>query len=89
MAVFWWNRRLVFAWFFLFTGRESKSKSKFSSTRKTSSAVKKVKGSSIRNGPLENVWGVGGGREAKYKKIYSRKGKLNENKFMLMYANLP
>ena len=30
----------------------------------------------IRDGPLENLWGV------KYKKKYSRKGKLNENKFM-------
>ena len=62
--------------YFLFTGRESKSKSKFSSTRKTSSAVKKVKGSSIRDGPLENVWGGGGGREAKYKKNIFTQGKI-------------
>ena len=32
----------------------------------------------LRDGPLENLWG---GR-AKYKKKYSRKGKLNEKKFM-------
>ena len=32
-----------------------------------------------RDGPLENLWG--GGR-AKYKKNNSRKGKLNEKKFM-------
>ena len=31
----------------------------------------------VRDGPLENLWGEGGGR-ANYKKIYSRKGKLNE-----------
>ena len=31
----------------------------------------------------------GGGGKAKYKKKYSRKGKLNENKFMLMHANSP
>ena len=30
----------------------------------------------LRDGPLENLWGGGGG--AKYKKIYSRKRKLNE-----------
>ena len=35
----------------------------------------------FRDGPLENLWGVGGGG-AKYKKEYSRKGKLNEKKFM-------
>ena len=34
----------------------------------------------IRDGPLENLWG--GGRGAKYKKKYSRKGKLNEKQFM-------
>ena len=34
----------------------------------------------FRDGPLENLWG-GGGR-AKYKKKNSRKGKLNEKKFM-------
>ena len=38
----------------------------------------------IRDGPLENVWGVGGGG-GELKKNYSRKGKLNEKKFM--YAN--
>ena len=31
----------------------------------------------VRGGPLENLWGGGRGR-AKYKKIYSREGKLNE-----------
>ena len=30
---------------------------------------------STRDGPLENLWGVGGGE---VKKKYSRKGKLNE-----------
>ena len=34
----------------------------------------------LRDGPLENLWGGGGGR-AKYKKKNSRKGKLNEKKF--------
>ena len=34
-----------------------------------------------RREPLEKLWGGGGGR-AKYKKKYSRKGKLNEKKFM-------
>ena len=39
--------------------------------------------SSVRDGPLENLWGEGGGGgRAKYKKKYSRKGKLNEKKFM-------
>ena len=33
----------------------------------------------LREGPLENLWGVRG--RAKYKKKYSRKGKLNEKKF--------
>ena len=31
----------------------------------------------IRDGPLENLWGGGGGLQRKY----SRKGKLNEKKF--------
>ena len=34
----------------------------------------------IRDGPLENVWGGGGPGEVQKK--YSRKGKLNEKKFM-------
>ena len=34
----------------------------------------------FRDGPLENLWGGGGG--GKYKKKYSRKGKLNEKKFL-------
>ena len=34
-----------------------------------------------QDGPLENLSGGGRGR-AKYKKKYSRKGKLNEKKFM-------
>ena len=60
--------------YFLFTGRESKSKSKFSSIRKTSSAVKKVKGSSIRDGPLEKGmgWGRGAGGEVQKKYIHAR-----------------
>ena len=33
----------------------------------------------IRDGTLENLWGGGG---AKYKKKYSRKGKLKEKEFM-------
>ena len=37
----------------------------------------------LRDGPLENLCGGGGGGgRAKYKKKYSRKGKLNEKKFM-------
>ena len=32
---------------------------------------------SVRDGPLENLWGEGGGRS---RKKYSRKGKLNEKK---------
>ena len=37
---------------------------------------------SLRDGPLENFFeGEEGGR-AKYKKKYSRKGKLNEKKFL-------
>ena len=32
----------------------------------------------LRNGPLENFFLGGGGGRAKYKKKYSRKGKLNE-----------
>ena len=35
----------------------------------------------IRDGPLENLLGGGGGR-TKYKKKNSRKGKLNEKKFL-------
>ena len=35
----------------------------------------------LRDGPLENLWGEGEGR-AKYKKKNSRKGKLNEKKFL-------
>ena len=35
----------------------------------------------IRDGPLENLWGVGGGMGEVQKK-YSRKGKLNKKKFM-------
>ena len=31
----------------------------------------------VRGGPLENLWGGGGRGRAKYKKIYSREGKLN------------
>ena len=35
----------------------------------------------VMDGPLENLWGGGGaGGRAKYKKKYSRKGKLNEKK---------
>ena len=34
----------------------------------------------FRDGPLENLWGGGGGGSKKKK--YSRKGKLNEKKFM-------
>ena len=42
-----------------------------------------TKQSSLRDGPLENLSGGGGGGGlAKYKKKYSRKGKLNEKKFM-------
>ena len=38
---------------------------------------------SLRDGPLENFFEGGGGRgRAKYKKKYSRKGKLNEKKFL-------
>ena len=33
----------------------------------------------FRDGPLENLWGRWGGRSTKK---YSRKGKLNEKKFM-------
>ena len=33
---------------------------------------------SLRDGPLENFFEGGGGGRAKYKKKYSRKGKLNE-----------
>ena len=32
----------------------------------------------LRDGPLENLWGVSG----EVQKKYSRKGKLNEKKFM-------
>ena len=32
----------------------------------------------LRDGPLEKLWGVGG----EVQKKYSRKGKLNEKKFM-------
>ena len=40
--------------------------------------------STVSDGPLENLCGGGGGggERAKYKKKYSRKGKLNEKKFM-------
>ena len=34
----------------------------------------------FRDGSLENLWGGGGGGSTKKK--YSRKGKLNEKKFM-------
>ena len=34
----------------------------------------------LRDGPLENLLGAGGG--AKYKQKYSHKGKLNEKKLM-------
>ena len=34
---------------------------------------------SIRDGPLENLWGGGAGE---VQKKYSRKGKLNEKKFV-------
>ena len=34
----------------------------------------------LRDGPLENLWGGGGAGEVQKK--YSRKGKLNEKKFM-------
>ena len=50
----------------------SSYKGKFSSTRKTSPAVKKVKGGSIRNGPLENLSGGGEGRGVEVPKKYSR-----------------
>ena len=33
----------------------------------------------LRDGPIENLWGGGGGRRTKK---YSRKGNLNEKKFM-------
>ena len=36
----------------------------------------------LRDGPFENLWGGGGGERAKYKKKYSRKGKLTEKKFV-------
>ena len=37
----------------------------------------------MRDGPLENLYGVGGGRGAgEVQKKYSRKGKLNEKKFL-------
>ena len=36
--------------------------------------------SSVRDGPLENLWGGGGGEVPKKN---SRKGKLNEKKFLL------
>ena len=36
----------------------------------------------VRDGPLENLLGGGGGGRAKYKKKYSRKGKWNEKKFV-------
>ena len=69
------------------TLKASSYKFKFSSTRKTSPAViKKVNRSPIRDGPLENVSGGGGGRRSTKRK-FSRKGQLNENKFMLMHAN--
>ena len=34
----------------------------------------------VRDGPLQNLWGEGGGRSTKKK--YSHKGKLNEKKFV-------
>ena len=39
-----------------------------------------TKAYALRDGPLENLSGGGGGRSTK--KRYSRKGKLNEKKFM-------
>ena len=36
----------------------------------------------IRDGPLENLSGGGGGGMGEVQKKYSRKGKLNEKKFM-------
>ena len=36
----------------------------------------------IRDGPLENLWGVGGGGAGEAQKKYSRKRKLNEKKIM-------
>ena len=70
------------------TLKASSYKCKFSSTRKTSPAViKMVNRSLIRDGPLENVWGGRGGRRRSTKRKFSRKGKLNENKFMLIHAN--
>ena len=41
--------------------------------------------SQIRDGPLENLWGGGGGDEMQKKKTYLRKGKLNEKK--IVHAN--
>ena len=65
----------------------SSYKGKFSSTRKTSPAVKKVKGSSIRNGPLENLsGGGGGGGGGEVPKKYSREGKFNETMQIHAYA---
>ena len=37
----------------------------------------------LRDGPLEHLWGEGGAGEVQKK--YSRKGKLNETKFMQAY----
>ena len=41
-----------------------------------------TKQSSLRDGPLENLSGGGGGGAGEVQKKYSRKGKLNEKKFM-------
>ena len=38
-----------------------------------------VRAKALRDGPLENLWGGGGGRSTKKN---SRKAKLNEKKFM-------
>ena len=36
----------------------------------------------MMDGPLENLYGVGGGAAGEVQKKYSRKGKLNEKKFL-------